>query len=197
MFLSRRPKCPTDLHAVWDSRLISNSILDTPHNYTRPLPYDEVENALRGTIYDPLIRSIVWEGIMQRWKNDLEDWLDCPDPTSRSAQHVLGGRQSASNPNRWDDDFICPYYWSKPIQALNCELVWPAEFDHPPHSPEPQPIIELDTPQYAGKIRKDRVIEKLIAQAAVRMAATLNGLFMDEEVGYMGQKTLYHPTLAH
>lgn len=133
---------------------------------------------------------------MRRWKNDLEDWLDCPDLTLRSAQQVLGSGQSPSNPNRWDDDFVCPYYWSKPIQELNCEVVWPAEFDHPPHSPEPPPIIELDTPQYAGKIRKDRVIEKLIAQAAIRMAATLNELFMDEVVGYEGKKMLYHPTLA-
>jgi len=182
---------------VWDSRLISNSILDTPHNYTRPLPFDEVENALRGTIYDPLIRAIVWEGIMQRWKNDLEDWLDCPDPVLRSPQHVMDGGQSPSNPNRWDDSFVCPYYWSKPIQTLNCELVWPVEFDHPPHSPEPQPIIELDTPQYAGKIRKDRVIEKLIAQAAIRMAAVLNGLFLDEGAEFEGQRRLYYPTLAH
>ena len=156
-----------------------------------------MENALRGSIYDPLIRSIVWEGIMQLWKDDLDDWLDCPDPTLQSSQHVMDGGQSPSNPNRWDDSFVCPYHWSKPIQALNCELVWPAEFDHPPHSPEPQPIMELDTPEYAGKIRKDRVIEKLIAQAAIRMAAILNGLFSDEEIGFEGQKRLYHPTLAH
>lgn len=197
MLLSRHSKRPADLHAVWDSRLISNSILATPRNYTHPLPFDEVEDALRGTIYDPLIRSIVWEGIMQRWKDDLEGWLYCPDLTQRSPQHVLGGGHSPLNPNRWDDDLVCPYHWSKPTQALNCELVWPAEFDHPPHSPEPQPIIELDTPMYAGKIRKDRVIEKLIAQAAIRMAAILNGLFMDEEAAFEDQKRLYHPTLAH
>jgi hypothetical protein len=135
---------------------------------------------------------------MQRWKDALEDWLHCPDPSLRSLQQVLfGGGQNPSNPNHWDDDFVCPYHWSKPIQALNCELVWPAEFDHPRNPPEPQPIIELDTPQYAGKIRKDRVIEKLIAQAAIRMAAILNGLFADEEAGFEGQRRLYHPTLTH
>lgn len=134
---------------------------------------------------------------MQRWKDDLDNWLDCPGPTLQSPQHVIDGGHIPSNPNRWDDSFVCPHYWSKPIQTLNCELVWPAEFDHPPHPPEPQPIIELNTPEYAGKIRKDRVIEKLIAQAAIRMAAILNGLFLDEEIGFEGQKRLYHPTFAH
>jgi hypothetical protein len=47
----------------------------------------------------------------------------------------------------------------------------------PPHSP-PGPSIELDTPEYAGRIARERVLERLMAQAGVRLAAILNTLFV-------------------
>jgi hypothetical protein len=43
------------------------------------------------------------------------------------------------------------------------------------------PAVELDTPQYAGVIEKQLVVQKLLAQAGVRMAAILNTLYADEE----------------
>ncbi|CAK5281148.1 unnamed protein product [Mycena citricolor] len=39
--------------------------------------------------------------------------------------------------------------------------------------------LELDTPEYSGKIMKDRVVEKLLAQAGIRLAGVLNYLFAD------------------
>ncbi|GLB39346.1 putative S1/P1 Nuclease [Lyophyllum shimeji] len=40
-------------------------------------------------------------------------------------------------------------------------------------------LLQLDTPEYAGLIAERRVVEKLLAQAGVRLAATLNWLFAD------------------
>ena len=47
----------------------------------------------------------------------------------------------------------------------------------PPHIP----LLELDTPQYAGYIAQNFVVEKLLAQAGIRMAGVLNYLFADDE----------------
>ncbi|KAG6840558.1 hypothetical protein C0991_005834 [Blastosporella zonata] len=41
------------------------------------------------------------------------------------------------------------------------------------------PLLQLDTPEYAGVIKDDLVIEKLLAQAGIRLAAVLNWLFAD------------------
>ncbi|KIM24067.1 hypothetical protein M408DRAFT_331984 [Serendipita vermifera MAFF 305830] len=184
----------TNLHSVWDSRLLSNSILDTPHNYTRPLPSPRVEAALRGAIYDPLIRSIIWEGLLQAWKDDLEEWISCPTLDSRSGPSIenqqlpLGSSVSIAehDARRWDDDFVCPYHWAKPTAALNCEITFPEELDWAPNSTDPHPAIELDTPRYAGKIRKRRILEKQLAQGGIRTAAVLNGLFANEDTKQTG-----------
>ncbi|CAG7847875.1 SubName: Full=Related to nuclease Le3 {ECO:0000313/EMBL:CCA77833.1} [Serendipita indica DSM 11827] len=177
----------TNFHSVWDSRLISNGILSTPSNYSRPLPYpaDGIEDSLRGTIYDPYIRSIVWEGLMQEWKDDLEEWISCPSALSN--QHVDQLRfGQESDPARWDNDFVCPYHWAKPTAALNCKVIFPPELDWAPGSNETHQAYELDTPKYAGKIRKLRILEKLLAQGGIRTAAVLNGLFAPEEARRSG-----------
>jgi hypothetical protein len=179
----------TDLHSVWDSRLISNGILDTPKNYTHPLPSPEVENALRGAIYDPYIRSIVWEGLIHSWKDELEEWISCPSlPSSYDAQLRLDGTASVGNGDvrRWDDDFVCPYHWAKPSAALNCNVTFPPSLNWPPNSTDPHPAIELDTPEYAGKIRKRRIVEKQLAKGGIRTAAILNGLFAKEQTRRTG-----------
>ncbi|KAJ6498732.1 hypothetical protein C8R45DRAFT_1093033 [Mycena sanguinolenta] len=90
-----------------------------------------------------------------------------------------------------DDDLICPYYWAKPIHALNCEIVWPKALDEsfpapsttviPSRPPRGGPFLELDTPQYSGVISKEWIIEKLLAQAGIRLAGMLNYLFADIE----------------
>jgi len=109
-----------------------------------------------------------------------------------------------------DDDLLCPYHWAKPIHALNCEIVWPKELDEPPYKQTSRlyesqdhdhsgcggelevtsedytstprvPYLELDTPEYAGVISERHIIEKLMAQAGIRLAAVLNWLFADFE----------------
>jgi hypothetical protein len=131
----------------------------------------------------------MWEGLTHEWKDDLEEWIACPPVESRAPApdlQQLPLPSSAVTPDtdvrRWDDDFVCPYHWSKPTAALNCKVTFPPELDWPPNSTVPHPAIELNTPQYAGEIRKQRIVEKLLAQGGIRTAAVLNGLFAAEEM---------------
>lgn len=184
-----------DLHSIWDSRLISNGILDTPHNYTHPFPSPQVEAALRGAIYDPYIRSIVWEGLFHAWKDDLYQWISCPSPESMDIFASNGEQLSLSSPSadlrRWDDEFVCPYHWAKPNAELNCQVTFPPELDWPPNSNETHPAIEMDTKEYAGMIRKKRIVERQLAMGGIRTAAVLNGLFAQDETKETGW--LYMP----
>lgn len=202
-----------------------------PSNYTRPLPVPQVEYNLRGAIYDPYIRRIVWEGLLVKWKDDIKDWLSCPTGASQSSientvdapfwQRVTTfvlNRTSRSSPgDETDDEELCPYFWAQPIHEFNCAFIWPPALDEPPYAqksssndddhvhgknltPEDElsmvtedgefvgladaaavggGYLELDTPEYAGKIMDQWIVEKLLAQGGIRLAATLNSLFAD------------------
>jgi len=168
----------TNLHSVWDSRIISKSLRTIPRNYTVPLPYPRIENALRDTIYDPYIRQIMWEGVMSKWKDDIDDWLVCPTPVRAANQ----GQTPMFGEENQDDEVVCPYAWAKPIHELNCAIVWPPALDDPWRRMTETfrgHYMELDTPEYTGKIKDAFIIEKLLAMAGIRLAATLNYLFMD------------------
>jgi len=120
-----------------------------PANYSQPLPYPQVEKALRDTIYDPYIRRILWEGILNPWDEDLPKWLNCPTPApttssgSSSGIGLLGIWESIYtatakvaqifmkdgvdiNP---DGPVVCPYFWATPIHKLNCDIIWPPALD--------------------------------------------------------------------
>ncbi|KAF9262106.1 phospholipase C/P1 nuclease [Marasmius fiardii PR-910] len=144
----------TNLHSLWDGLLIAKNLRTIPYNYSRPLPIRQVEHNLRGAIYDPFIRRVMWEGIYGSWKEEIPDWLSCPQISSpqslhSSSQSSLSSPWNNYFPTLWtfihsafsntgldettDDDIICPKYWSQPIHALNCELVWPKALDEPPY----------------------------------------------------------------
>jgi hypothetical protein len=169
-----------DLHSVWDSRLIAKFVRTVPTNYTRPLPSIHVERALRGTIYDPYIREIMWEGVMGLWKDELDEWLSCRNEASSftntaspQVPFMGGGSQGALNTAH-----VCPFYWGKPIHQLNCEIVWPAELDELyTDSARSGRYMELDTANYSGLIKRRRLIEKLLAMAGIRLAGILNSLY--------------------
>ena len=210
----------TDLHSVWDTSLIAKSLRTIPRNYTRPIPVPALESALRGAIYDPYVRRIIWEGIgagrgTARWEDEADSWLACPGSSlsSYDPQLVLAAprrpprRADEGPPQTSDSDQLCPYAWAVPVQQLNCDVVWSADVDlsarddndaetHHPRahhcgsaSAEDEMrawlgkgkgkgnLPELDTPEYAGRIASDWVIEKLLAQGGVRLAGILNGLF--------------------
>ncbi|KAL0958049.1 hypothetical protein HGRIS_000226 [Hohenbuehelia grisea] len=245
----------TNLHSVWDSLLIAKALRTVPPKYSRPLPSRKIEYNLRGTIYDAYVRRIMWEGILGRWRDDVDDWLSCPVPQEdaslglKLSERIFSAwsQFSGFNPvSAWrvlfhtpateegaaaefDDAYLCPYSWSKPIHALNCAIVWPQALDEPPYnethlnfmsddadshhhshqlSPEAEadlvddagrfiagqhPLdgsinnnprrqyIELDTPEYAGVVEKEWIIEKLMAQAGIRLAGVLNWLFVEDE----------------
>lgn len=192
----------TNLHSVWDNSLIAKAIRLTPQNYSHPIALPALESSFRGAIYDPYIRRIVWEGmgsghIAGRWDSESGSWNSCPAPrVSESAvdaewappQEVLAApRKPTPGPGRGppetsDSDILCPYAWGAPIHKLNCEIVWPAELDEPEtegRAPR-RDYLELDTPKYAGSIEKKWIVEKLLAQAGVRLAGILNRIFSQQ-----------------
>ncbi|VDB87939.1 unnamed protein product [Peniophora sp. CBMAI 1063] len=219
----------TNLHSLWDGLLIAKALRSIPRNYTVPLPVPPMEAQLRGTIYDPYIRRIMWDGIglgsysdvPGRWEDELEDWLACPAAPaqtqgffSRAAQFVLGSKSLET-----DDQLACPRFWAGPIHELNCDFIWPHALDPEPHHssvhedadiddhahehnceggvcsgdeemhsllggpgnigavPASSHYLELDTPEYSGAIAKAWVVEKLLAQGGIRLAAMLNEIF--------------------
>ncbi|KAI0316084.1 phospholipase C/P1 nuclease domain-containing protein [Amylostereum chailletii] len=219
----------TNLHSLWDGLLIAKSLRTIPANYSCPLPVPEIEAALRGAIYDPYIRRIMWQGVgvgaygehAARWEDEVESWLDCPAPvapgwTDALKQAVLAlvapRRRIAGPPQTTDDATLCPYAWAEPIHALNCELVWPPALDAPeyrthdacehgacgahahahgaedededelsalqraPRAPRGH-YLELDTPEYWGRIEQEWVVEKLLAMGGIRLAGVLNQIF--------------------
>ena len=188
--------CFLDLHSLWDGLLIAKAVRTVPPNYSLPLPYPDIEGALRGAIYDSYIRRILWEGTLNKWADEIDGWLSCAAPTpdfetASTWQKVLSGlsgfntrfnRQGVEiNP---DGDVVCPYFWSQSLSALNCDIVWPKELTLM-ESEENEPsletaALELDTPGYAGVIEKRMLLEKLLAQGGVRLAGLLNYLFADQ-----------------
>ncbi|EIN09002.1 phospholipase C/P1 nuclease [Punctularia strigosozonata HHB-11173 SS5] len=241
----------SNLHSVWDGLLIAKALRTIPGNYTRPLPSPQIEAALRGTIYDPYIRRVMFEGLLEggRWHDEVEEWLTCPasvplgithaeSGTSRflaslmsqlkhalfGAYGIMGSRTSSPG-DETDDANVCPYHWAAPIHKLNCEIVWPKALDEPPYlanplldttSPEdhhhassveeelaqfdedghfvggprkPYPWLELDTPEYAGVIAKEYVVEHLLAMGGIRLAAILNWLFAEVDEVKSGRES--------
>ncbi|KAF8880044.1 phospholipase C/P1 nuclease domain-containing protein [Infundibulicybe gibba] len=170
----------TNLHSVWDGLLLAKSLRTLPANYTLPLPIPQIEDMLTGTIYDPFIRRIMWEGVLGTWADDLDAWLACPASFSLpgEGQHVMGALGVGGDT---DDDIVCPYAWSAPIHALNCDIVWPPAIDQPPYNTSHGSLLQLDTPEYADEILKRRILEKLMAQGGIRLAGILNYLFAQED----------------
>ncbi|KAH7904370.1 S1/P1 nuclease [Hygrophoropsis aurantiaca] len=196
----------TNLHSLWDSLLIAQRLRTLPSNYTRPLPLPDIERHLRGTIYDPYIRRLVWEGLLGRWEDEIEDWVGCSSTVESlgSVQNQWMGI-SLSTGMRFrdgglgtDDDVLCPYEWALPIHALNCEIVWPKQLDEPPYGSHSRlashvsasnlnsngrprnSYLELDTPEYAGRIKDEWIIERLLTQGGIRLAAILNTIFLED-----------------
>lgn len=92
-----------------------------------------------------------------------------PQALAKSQGRVLGVSGNLTNP-------ACPYTWAKEIHALNCEFIWPKEYQGSGH-----PLIELDTDKYTGKISRDNLMERLLAQAGLRLAKIVNEILADEE----------------
>lgn len=196
----------TNLHSAWDGLFIAKALRNVPRKYDRPLPIPSLEWNLRGAIYDGFIRQIMWEGILHDWKDEVPEWLACPSDLDQSEPpSLLEGypypltsaytylsqlwRYISSTSAPTDDSTVCPHFWAQPIHAMNCDFIWPKALDQPPYTkldtddslaPRPKsPYLELDTPGYAGYISENRILERLMAQAGIRLAGILNWLFAD------------------
>ena len=162
------------------------------------MPIPRVESALRGKYYDPYIRRIVWEGVLDSWIDQTHVWPNCPVPSASSSSlssgsGLVGLWQAAYSTTTKvvqsffqdgvdilpDGPVVCPYFWAQPNHDLNCDVVWPEGIDKPSLI-EGLALPELDTPEYAGTIMKDMIIERVLAQGGIRLAKLLNYLFADE-----------------
>ena len=191
-----------DLHSLWDDFLIAKAISVLPSNYSLPLPYPKIEGALQGASYDPYIRHILREGTLDKWANELDGWLSCPTPASEFSvveaestwQKVLSGLSKFNSLHKKqgveinpDEDVVCPYFWSQPLSALNCDIVWPKQLTLKEYESNLEIAeLELDTPEYAGVIKQSMLLEKLLAQGGIRLAGLLNYLFADESIATKG-----------
>ena len=89
----------------------------------------------------------MWEGVFQKWGDQVPEWFSCPETTPAAAaaaggmgmwqqvvmrwKRLAGGKQGVEIGQ--NTDVVCPYHWAKPIHALNCDIVWPKELDEPPY----------------------------------------------------------------
>lgn len=154
----------------------------------------KIEQAFRGTEYDPYLRSVVKEGLLGQWKEDYTTWAQCPSYADASgSQQVLGSAATFGGfPTLPDDPALpaCPHHWAAAHQDLNCKYAFPPRLDKPnPHgSTWYQKIwyyarhyndqhVELDIPEYVEPIRKGKVVEKQLSKGGVRLAAILNSIF--------------------
>lgn len=165
-----------------------------------------VEKHLKGAIYDPYIRRLLHDGFgvgsygnaQARFTNWTE-WSNCPTQETEpevNSSNWLGRAQAVltsswrwiTGDRDWDDENVCPYAWASAIHKLSCEFpIWPRELEFAPDElveaeggrPKPHPdLLELDTPQYAGRLRDEWVVETLVATAGVRLATILNGVVL-------------------
>lgn len=167
-----------ELHGLWDTNLVQRAIQNTPPKWATPLSSD-IEKHLHGAKYDPLIRKTIIGGINGTWATSSKSWVQCPAispfPSSRGDDQTV--LESVWDPSETDGAFVCPWRWSAPIHQMACDWAWPKELDKPPYDAPNGPLLEMDTDQYAGKVAKEWVVEKLLAMAGIRLALILNLIF--------------------
>lgn len=142
------------------------------------------------------------EGILDRFDASIDEWLTCPpldESKSRPyppaeklqqlplvvrtlAEKTAGLKTPPTGLPPTDDNIICPYAWAAPMHQLNCDIIWPPALDALAYLPDDgfNSYLELDTPEYAGRIEKEFLMEKLLAMGGIRLAAILNYLFAVE-----------------
>lgn len=74
---------------------------------------------------------------------------------------------------------VCPYAWTKPMHPLVCSYAF-ADPVPAPGQEHDGPLAELDVPEYKGRIEDDKVIQKQLAMAGIRLAAVLNSVLLPE-----------------
>ncbi|KAG9092246.1 hypothetical protein FS749_015895 [Ceratobasidium sp. UAMH 11750] len=179
------------LHFMWDDLLILYRIRNLS-NYTTPLPTSptpslspptlvrnrQIESALTGSNYDPLVRWIVLEGIYSWWNGQLEDWTTCPQFELDGNTQKVFSRPPFEDPL---DVPVCPYHWAEPAHQMVCDFIWRADLEGVKDPKNVTYSIELNTPEYAGRVRDEKMVEKQRALGGMRLAAVLNEVLGSEE----------------
>ncbi|KAL7414985.1 phospholipase C/P1 nuclease domain-containing protein, partial [Mrakia frigida] len=177
------------LHSTWDGLLIQKSIRELG-NYTTPLPNKRIEAALRGKTYDPFVRFIINEGPSFSLSLSLSPSLPPSLPLARTnanTKNLAFLCPWLEVPKNWVGEFPdeqeregkvpgCAWKWATEMHGLNCEYVWPTNFTTG---------MELDTPEYWGRIKGDLIVEKQLAMGGIRLAAVLNSIFDPALMGKM------------
>ncbi|EUC60896.1 S1/P1 nuclease [Rhizoctonia solani AG-3 Rhs1AP] len=184
---------PTGLHTVWDDHLVLQRIQSLAStDYAQPLQTSpdsdaaldrnrQIEAALTGSNYDPLIRWIVLEGVDRRWGSEIKEWTSCPQLTTadRDDQQIMGLEAPPFNdPANLP---VCPYRWAKASHQLLCDFIWRPDLEGVEDSKKAVYKIELDTPEYAGQVGEKKIIEEQIAKGGLRLALALNTILGSEE----------------
>ncbi|CAE6452693.1 unnamed protein product [Rhizoctonia solani] len=141
----------------------------------------EIESALTGSEYNPLVRWIVLEGIDGWWAEERKEWTTCPQSTmgDKTDQKVLGLEKGPCK------DLIgvpvCPYHWAQPSHQLLCDFIWRSNFVGVEDPEDAIYEIEINIPEYAGRIRNENMVEKQLAPGEIRLAEVLNAVLGSEE----------------
>jgi hypothetical protein len=131
-----------------------------PYPHNPPSRWATALNWVKTSLPAPVVAVAEWASV----DSSVEGF---DEQTHRLAQLARSGDT---------DDFpACPFTWGKKIHPINCEYAWPANWD--PRNP----VVELDTPEYLGKLGDDKVVEMLLAKGGIRLAAILNAIFLEDK----------------
>ncbi|CAI2164902.1 20191_t:CDS:2 [Funneliformis geosporum] len=175
----------TNLHFIWDSRLINKHIRELGYNQTFSDDHQNITNG--GRFYDPYVRHIL-RLMKSVWKQEVSEWIVCNNVGytfeketqelfnsnkfgNKNKQILLGlnsqeAQKEYSSLGKQYPSVSCPEFWVIPINKLNCQIVWNGY----------KPDIELDEGEYYERIKRTRIVEKLLAVGGIRIAAVLNSL---------------------
>jgi predicted permease len=116
-------------------------------------------------------------------------WLRSVTPqSSKLAERIFSTqfRKLAKTPSpRLSDEVddtdlpVCPYAWTQPMHPLVCSYAFASPVPGPGHEHNVS-LAELDVAEYKGRIEADKVIQKQLAMAGVRLAAVLNTVLLPE-----------------
>lgn len=136
--------------------------------------------------------------------NSSAHWLRTITPqSSKLADRIFSMRfrKMPDAVHKWRPDDVdetdlpvCPYSWTKPMHPLVCSYAF-ADPIPAPGQEHNGSLAELDVPEYKGRIENDKVIQKQLALAGVRLAAILNSLLLPEAL--MSQDTSSSPSFSY
>lgn len=111
----------------------------------------QIEDNLRGTIYDSYIRLMLWEGVRQWWRSSISSWIECPASLDDTVQVAIlqQAQQVAFRHPEAEPDLsrvVCPVVWATETHKYTCALAFPPGL-------VPGQVPELHTKEYYDPIR--------------------------------------------